>query len=198
MTKNNNHPNDDNRIDAALNEVGESLRETIRRAVHEAEKAQARLDEMARVFADSKRAPAPVPPKFLPMPAAKPSMKVYYPDSLFLNALTRDWQSARQLHNKLRASGVSKGSIYARFQRLADDPTSVVEGSDYSYRLKAAATPVTAPTTRSAPTMRKARKAASGSPRKAPRMVRLTRPDDAIEDTREFWSKGVRITLTIG
>lgn len=196
MTKNNNRPNA-NRIDAALNEVGKSLRETIRLAEQRAEDAEAALDAMSRAFADAKRPPAPAATIVKPT-IVKPSTKVFYPDSLFLNALTSDWQSPRQLHRKLIASGVSKGSIYARLQRLADDPTSQVEAYDHNYRLTAPAKPATASTTPLAPPTRKVRKIASGSGRKPPRMVRLTRPDDAIEVAREFWSKGVRVTLTIG
>lgn len=192
MTNNNNRPNA-SRIDAALNEVGESLRETIRLAEQRAEDAEEALDAMSRAFADAKRPPAPVATIVKPTATKgsaiglmrRPST-TYYPDSLFVNALTRDWQSPRQLHRKLIASGVSKGSIYARLQRLADDPASQVEGFDHSYRLIAPATPVVASTARSAPTMPKVRKAAARGSRKAPRMVRLTLLVDGIEVAHDF------------
>ncbi|SFP66554.1 DNA modification methylase [Sphingomonas rubra] len=75
-----------------------------------------------------------------PKPATRPvrvGKKGRYPNALFIGALTHRFQTARQLHAKLLHSGVSKGSVYARYQRLADDPASGVEGDDFSYRLKA-------------------------------------------------------------
>jgi hypothetical protein len=179
-----------NRIDAALSQVAASLHETIRIAEERAEQAEAELDEMVRIFTESK---APTPQ---PKPQPQPTSPVYYPDSLFLNALTGSYQSARTLHNKLRSSGVSKASIYARFQRLANDPKSGVEGQGYHYRRKAS---VVAPV-RVIPPVRKVR----GNPLDKGRMSKptaVTRPTPPAtglgEITREFWSNGLRVVVTV-
>lgn len=176
-----------NRIDDALNEISKAFRENIRIAEAQAETA---MEELVRALSVTNRPAAKSEPKAVSKPI------VYYPDSLFLNALTGSYQSARTLHNKLRSSGVSKASIYARFQRLANDPKSGVEGQGYHYRRKAsvvAPVPVTRP-------VRKVRGNAldRGKMSKPTAVTRATPPASGLgETTREFWSNGLRVVVTI-
>lgn len=174
-------------IAAAIRKAGDSLRETIRIGHESAREAAAMLAAMEQALIESRRPAAPNPPRVKPtVPKPSPATKTFYPDSLFVSALTGGFQTARQLYNKLRASGASasKGTIYARFQRLADDPKSGVEGRDYSYRLKA---PV------AAPRPVRIRRSALRPPTAKPIAVQKRS-----EVSREFWSDGVRIVLTIG
>jgi hypothetical protein len=176
-----------NRIDHALNEISNAFRNNIRIAEAQAEKA---MEELVRAFALTDR------PAAKPQPKAVSKPTVYYPDSLFLNALTGSYQSARTLHNKLRSSGVSKASIYARFERLANDPKSGVEGQGHHYRRKAS---VVAPV----PVIRPVRKVRGnaldkGKMSKPSAVKRATPPASGLgEITREFWSNGLRVVVTV-
>lgn len=129
--------NQEDQIVSLLNYMGSSISDIIRNANARAEELEAQIDRQARNYADRRS---------VPISASKPkpatAKRGRYPDALFIDALTTRFQTARQLYTKLLPSGVSKASVYARYQRLADDPTSGVEGDDYSYRLKA---PKTAP-----------------------------------------------------
>lgn len=124
-----------------LNKVGVSLSETLRNANERAERLQAELDRHSNVYA--KRAVIAAndaEPITKPVKLNASGKGGRYPDALFLDVLNTRFQTARQLHAKLMSSGISKGSIYARYQRLADDPTTDVEADDFSYRRRAPAT----------------------------------------------------------
>ncbi|PTW45578.1 DNA modification methylase [Sphingomonas faeni] len=151
-----------------LNKIGESFSHNVRNANARAEELQRQIDRHSNVYAKSVVTAAnDAEPIAKPVKVSKAGKGGRYPDAMFLDVLTTHFQTARQLHVKLLHSGVSKGSIYARYQRLADDPTTNVEADDFSYRLKA---PVTAPD-------RKSKVAAQAKRSEKPRVVRKAAND---------------------
>lgn len=130
-----------NEFVSLLNKIGNSLSATVRGANERAEKLQEHIDRHANVYARYVVSAAnDAEPIIKPIKVSKAGKGGRYPDALLLDVLTTRFQTARQLHTKLMSSGISKGSIYARYQRLADDPRAHVEADDFSYRLRAPAT----------------------------------------------------------
>ncbi|MBB5709693.1 DNA-methyltransferase [Sphingomonas xinjiangensis] len=169
-----------NNLNQILNQLTATIMEIVERANARATAAEGKLEALASIISNDN---APVEPKPVePQPVKKvqasakvaPKVKLKrtdkrYADTIFLNALTHEFQSAPALHQRLARHGVSLGLIYKRYRDLANNPAMDVEADGNRYRLIAPKTAPDAVAPAPAPKPKK-----SAAPAKSPR-VKVTR-----------------------